>query len=383
MFNGARAGSGGPLWIKVDRAQASTFHTPADVYDGHPIHRVVTKARLNLDRILDDHRQELIYSDRLGIPRSGMKDWLGWNTLTFKLVDESFVQIEDRYEDELHRLTVWSHDLEIGGRNAAEWVKSYGIRQRKGKPCTRFYILQPGGPDFIAHAVDGFKPFVLAENELALHYGADFPSWEKGFVQRFQRETTGAAILTGPPGTGKTSFIRHAIHKLRKTHRFYYLPVSEYPILSSPLLVGFWAKQHRLHPKMKFVVILEDAESLLMVRSPDNANQVSNLLNMADGLLGEFLKLQVLCTINCKLDKLDPAVVRSNRLIGFRPFRRLTRGEATSLARIKGLSLPPGEDFSLAEIYGGPPVSLGDKSPTRLGFNSPVVVTSAPALQPA
>ena len=88
-----------------------------------------------------------------------------------------------------------------------------------------------------------------------------------------------------------------------------------------------------------------------MPRARDNHDQLSNFLNIADGLPGEFLKLHLICTINCKIDKLDPAVTRTGRLLAYRNFRLLNRAEAVRLALAKGLAIPIQESYSLAEIY--------------------------------
>ncbi len=41
----------------------------------------------------------------------------------------------------------------------------------------------------------------------------------------------GLTILQGPPGTGKTFYLRYLVHELRSTRRFYYMPVTGYPLL--------------------------------------------------------------------------------------------------------------------------------------------------------
>ena len=57
--------------------------------------------------------------------------------------------------------------------------------------------------------------------------------------------------------------------------------------------------------------------------------------------------------MNASLDKLDPAITRRGRLLGYRQFRRLTRAEAQRLATAKSLPLAGGSEFSLADIYRG------------------------------
>ena len=80
---------------------------------------------------------------------------------------------------------------------------------------------------------------------------------------------------------------------------------------------------------------------------------MSNLLNVADGFLGEHLKLHVVATTNAPVRELDAALLRPGRLMGIREFRRLTRPEAQRLAEAKGLPLAEQDDYSLAELYCG------------------------------
>ena len=99
------------------------------------------------------------------------------------------------------------------------------------------------------------------------------------------------------------------------------------------------------------MMILEDSEKALMRREDDNRSQVSALLNITDGLLSDFLKLQVICTINCLSSELDQALLRPGRLLAHKVFGRLTREEALRIAGKLGKPLPYRSDYSLAEIF--------------------------------
>jgi SpoVK/Ycf46/Vps4 family AAA+-type ATPase len=187
--------------------------------------------------------------------------------------------------------------------------------------------------------------------ELILNYGEDFPAWEQQWTERMRRTPSGLTILCGPPGCGKTSYLRALMSRLLATAVFYFVPVSEAEMLSHPRFVSFGLRQTNRHPKQQKIAILEDAEELLLARDEGSRAKVSNLLNIADGFLGDHLKLHVIATTNVPLSKLDPAIARPGRLIGVREFRRLSRAEALRLADAKGLNLPDQSDFSLAELY--------------------------------
>ena len=103
------------------------------------------------------------------------------------------------------------------------------------------------------------------------------------------------------------------------------------------------------------VVILEDAEAALMPRHSDNRQEVSLLLNITDGILGEFLRLQVICTINCALKELDQALLRPGRLMAHHYFGPLEADRAKVLAEKLGKALPAirSASYTLAEIFSG------------------------------
>src|SRR5690606_9967092 len=62
------------------------------------------------------------------------------------------------------------------------------------------------------------------------------------------------------------------------------------------------------------VLVLEDADSVLVPRGTDNMSSVSSLLNLTDGIWGAALNIRVLATTNADSLELDPAIVRPGRL---------------------------------------------------------------------
>ena len=100
-------------------------------------------------------------------------------------------------------------------------------------------------------------------------------------------------------------------------------------------------------------MILEDSDAALMTRAGDNRNKVSALLNLSDGMLGDFLRLQIFCTINCSIAEIDPALLRPGRIIEHRIFERMSHLQARSLAEKLGVTLPGIADYSLAEVFAG------------------------------
>jgi hypothetical protein len=163
------------------------------------------------------------------------------------------------------------------------------------------------------------------------------------------------SIFDGPPGTGKTSYLRQIMLELKDSHRFYFIGSANLRLLRDAEFVDFWASERRYHSGTSLVAVLEDAETALMPRRGDDRQEVSLLLNITDGILGQFLRLQVICTINCALAELDQALLRPGRLMAHRFFRPIETERAARLAAKLGKSLPepPAPSYTLAEIFSG------------------------------
>ena len=109
------------------------------------------------------------------------------------------------------------------------------------------------------------------------------------------------------------------------------------------------------HPNS--ILIIEDAENIVRDRSqasllPNQA--VANLLNISDGLLGDAMHQQIICTFNCDFKGVDPALLRDGRLVIEHKFDKLSIENARRLwveLNIPGNGDDIHESISLAEIY--------------------------------
>ena len=105
-----------------------------------------------------------------------------------------------------------------------------------------------------------------------------------------------------------------------------------------------------------------------MTRGSDNREQVSAILNLSDGMLADFLRLQIICTINCSAADIDPALLapRSPALPSRLWPARLRPG--SRLAESLGRKLPLARDYSLAEVFAGH--DTDEINRPRLGFEA-------------
>ena len=85
------------------------------------------------------------------------------------------------------------------------------------------------------------------------------------------------------------------------------------------------------------ILIIEDAENIIMDRRISNDSSVSNLLNISDGLLADFLSVQLVCTFNHPVSMVDSALMRKGRLIAKYEFGKLGVAKAQKLSRHLGL----------------------------------------------
>lgn len=319
-----------------------------------PYHLLKVRGEFDLARLVKDHQSQLLRSESYQTP----KNKTHIERLMFALGEGVFVVYE------MPHLMVYAPTTEAAVKVAAE-MKNYRKPYRE-KPGFRLVSLASGQPSAQLITVKQAAP--VNEDELGLHYGDDFVAWERTWLARLGQRPSGVSILFGPPGCGKTSYLRGLMSRMIDRYLFYYIPPSAFDVLTSPRFVSFWIDQKDEARGKQRIAIMEDSESLLLPRDAGSQTDVSNLLNIGDGFLGEHLKLHVIATTNSPVRQLDSALLRPGRLMGTREFRRLSRPEAQRLAEAKGLVLPEQSDFSLAELYCGAVSNAGFNVARQVGF---------------
>ncbi|MEM6885834.1 MAG: AAA family ATPase [Verrucomicrobiota bacterium] len=249
------------------------------------------------------------------------------------------------------QLEVYARDRETA-RDVAQGLWFLFRKQAEMRP-PEYHIVKQSGGDIESENIILKAPSHGGVADWNLFYGDDFTRWHSNLATALTERHNGITLFEGPPGTGKTSYIRHLMYELKDTHRFYFLPSSNLRVLKNAEFVDFWSSERRQHPDRQMIIILEDSEEALFPRTNSNSAEVGVLLNITDGLLGDFLRLHIICTVNCKADLLDPALLRPGRLVSRRYFGRLSRAQAFKVAQKLNKPLPPGDDFSLAEIVNG------------------------------
>jgi len=176
-----------------------------------------------------------------------------------------------------------------------------------------------------------------------LYYNDDFKEVNETIKNRLnQQNDKGIVLLHGLPGTGKTTYLRHLIGELKK--KVLFVSPSVAGNLMNPEFIDL------LIDNPNAVVIIEDAENIMMDRKYNSDSSVSNLLNLSDGLLSDCLSVQIICTFNSSLNLIDSALMRKGRLIAKYEFGKLSVEKAQKLSDHLGFTSFIGQPMTLAEV---------------------------------
>jgi hypothetical protein len=99
------------------------------------------------------------------------------------------------------------------------------------------------------------------------------------------------------------------------------------------------------------IFVIEDAENIVVDREKDGHSPVTALLNISDGLLSDCLNIQVICSFNTDISKIDNALLRKGRLIAKYEFKELTVDKASQLSRKLGFQTRIDQPMTLTAIY--------------------------------
>ena len=225
------------------------------------------------------------------------------------------------------------------------------LTKKPDKPVIKIIEVKGGNFTTKERAVD--DNFEI--RDLDVNYGYGFEKFHNELMDRFHTSTKGLVLFHGLPGTGKTYYIRHLLRKMATNNKVViYMPPNMVDHLVDPGFMTFLADEIKdWSNEGKFCVLLiEDAEPLLAKRQEGVRIQgVTNLLNMTDGLLNDMLNLQIICTFNVDLRKLDSALLRPGRLIARKEFKALSELDANLLAQRLGIKHHFKKPATLSEIY--------------------------------
>jgi ATPase family associated with various cellular activities (AAA) len=271
------------------------------------------------------------------------------------LDNQCVLEFNNRYCEVLHNYSSNEFVEEL-----IQWLRTFKEKQRR-KPLEINLIVKSGS--YMELKAMEIKRTKL---DLDLYYEDEFKATDEIIRMRLnQKNDKGIVLLHGLPGTGKTTYLRYLIGKINK--RVMFLSPNIAGSLVDPEFIDL------LVDNPNSVVIIEDAENIIMDRRSSSNSAVSNLLNISDGLLADFLNVQLICTFNNSLTLVDSALMRKGRLIAKYEFGKLSMTKAQRLSNYLGKDAIITKPMTIAEIA-NPGEKLYDTGRTEvIGFKRQLI----------
>lgn len=199
--------------------------------------------------------------------------------------------------------------------------------------------------------------------DIELNYGKRFAEEiHPEIIDKINSKTHGLYLFHGPPGTGKTTYIKYLANTLDK--KFIFIPHSQAVDLDGPSLLSLLAANSNC------ILVLEDAEALLEDREISNNFAISTILNLSDGIVGSLLKTSMILTYNVSESKIDKAILRKGRLCVDHTFDTLSAEEAQALATSLDIDVEITEPMTLGDVYNMSDETFREEAPKKkpIGF---------------
>jgi len=161
------------------------------------------------------------------------------------------------------------------------------------------------------------------------------------YYDRYLESNANILLLIGPPGTGKTTFIRGLLAHSNSSAIVTY----DAAILEKDYLFARFIEDET------GVMVLEDSDNFLKARSDGNT-MMHRFLNVGDGLVTTKGKKLIFSTNLPSIRDIDPALIRPGRCFDIVSFDTLKQKEAEALAKKIGVKLDgKRESWTIAEVF--------------------------------
>lgn len=158
-------------------------------------------------------------------------------------------------------------------------------------------------------------------------------------------------LLSGPPGTGKTTLLRAWAREWRNQANFIYVTDAEEFFTRSQYTLKLLFRAQGNHEWN--VLLFEDAEEFITARGKDTHKKaLRNLLNVGDGMIGQGLRILTIFTTNAMSTEVDPAVKRKGRCFLDLEVPELTAEQAGAWLASKGSDRRVEKPCVLGDLYG-------------------------------
>jgi len=193
-----------------------------------------------------------------------------------------------------------------------------------------------------------------ADVDINANYGIEFEKINSTITEKLGKKTFGLYVLHGAPGTGKSTYIKWLANSIDK--KFIYIPEFMAGMINDPAVMQLFME----YPNS--VIVLEDAEKLILNRDNDsNSSMTSLILNLTDGIMADIMKLSIIVTYNTKSENIDKALLRKGRLQYIHEFKPLSKNDTINLMSTHGITKKQidelqkkdliKDEMTLADIY--------------------------------
>ena len=303
------------------------------------------KERVGFEDKVEDMIEEISSDDSC---LTFKKDRLLWLLKDGLIIN--FFEPEDRVF--IHYSKKKNHDIEF-------WKEmSQKFKLDKTASCIHLVVKAAFGKSLKRVEID------VPNINLNLNYGFDFENKAIEIESLLSKKNDkGLLLFYGPAGTGKTTFLKYLTSKIDK--KFIYVPQNIMFELIGPTLLSFMLDNRNS------ILVIEDAEKILLDREKGGNGVVSSLLNLTDGFLSECLHVQIICTFNTSLKNIDRALLRKGRLRFSHKFDLLSAKEASALSNHLGQQRSIRKPTSLSDVYNSEndKFQMIDERPT-VGFHN-------------
>lgn len=273
-----------------------------------------------------------------------------FSTTVFKLENQVMIEVGDDYAEILFGNKSYTYANEL-----VKLFSTYKAPEKEQDFEINIITQNSSGLDLKPLAI---KPTAL---DIDLYYNDDFKAVDELIKQRLAKENDkGIVLLHGLPGTGKTTYLRHLIGCVKK--RVLFVSPGVAGNLMNPEFMDL------LLDNPNALLIIEDAENIIMDRKFSSYSSVSNLLNISDGLLSDCLNVQIICTFNSDINLVDDALLRKGRLIARYEFSKLDAAKAQKLNDHLGFAKEISRPMTIAEITNPDSMEATKPSIQVMGF---------------
>ena len=208
------------------------------------------------------------------------------------------------------------------------------------------------------------KSFKLVKQKISIedNYNNDFKEIHDTIIKRLNNKNDkGLVLLHGKPGTGKTSYIKYLVGIIKK--KIIFLPPNMASAITNPDLMSI------MIDNSNSIFVIEDAENIVIDRENNGQSPVSAILNVSDGLLSDCLNIQIICSFNTDISKVDSALMRKGRMIAKYEFKELEINKAQALSNKLSFKTIISKPMTLSEIYNQEEMSfVQQKEKVTIGF---------------